>query len=393
MMAFRTPSRGLAFGAIVAVVTFAAGAASAGAPAPFPMPLDSGTRYVAELADGRAELAKAQPEVGRVQQRQQTLQAQYDALTAQLAALDAQEQAAAAQVQAARDRIASSAAKQYVEAGGTRVNAAMEVALNANDMLDLGRNLHILEKSGTHEVDLFSEVDAAHTAIVTQMTGVFAQQASTKHDLDAAIKKVRDLQASLAGAKQRIAEAQNGIARFFRSATTAGSPIMGPNLLSAGNLAAFVRAQGAKPRLTVSLDALAQMYIEEGQKVGVRGDVAFAQSIIETGYFGFRNSMVDPENNNFAGIGACDTCKQGFSFPDARTGVHAQVQLLRVYVDRSVTVGSLPDPLLLPGTLRLGFRGRVQTWWDLTGRWATAPNYGNAIYAVYNRMVAASGRR
>jgi septal ring factor EnvC (AmiA/AmiB activator) len=393
MMASRTPARRLAFVAIVAVVTLAAGAASAAAPAPFPMPLDSGTKYVAELADARAELARAQPEVGRVQQRQQTLQGQYDALTAQLAALDAQEKAAAVQVQAARDRIASSAAKQYVEAGGTRVNAAMEVALNANDMLDFGRNLHILEKSGTHEVDLFSAVDAAHTAIVTQMTGVFGQQASTKRDLDAAIKKVKDLQASLAGAKQRIAEAQSGIARFFRSATTAGSPIMGPNLLSARDLAAFVRAQGAKPQLTVSLDALAQMYIEEGQKVGVRGDVAFAQSIIETGYFGFRNSMVDPENNNFAGIGACDTCKRGFSFPDARTGVRAQVQLLRVYVDRSVTVGSLPDPLLLPGTLRLGFRGRVQTWWDLTGRWATAPNYGNAIYAVYNRMVAASGRR
>ena len=278
----------LAFVAIVAVVTLAAGAAGAAAPAPFPMPLDSGTKYVAELADARAELAKAQPEVGRVQQRQQTLQGQYDALTAQLAALDAQEKAAAVQVQAARDRIASSAAKQYVEAGGTRVNAAMEVALNANDMLDFGRNLHILEKSGTHEVDLFSEVDAAHTAIVTQMTGVFGQQASTKRDLDAAIKKVKDLQASLAGAKQRIAEAQNGIARFFRSATTAGSPIMGPNLLSAGDLAAFVRAQGATPQLTVSLDALAQMYIEEGQKVGVRGDVAFAQSIVETGLFGFR---------------------------------------------------------------------------------------------------------
>ena len=357
------------------------------------MPLDSGTKYVAELADARAELAKAQPEVGRVQQRQQTLQGQYDALTAQLAALDAQEQAAAVQVQAARDRIASSAAKQYVEAGGTRVNAAMEIALNANDVLDLGHNLHILEKSGTHELDLFTLADAAHTAVVTQMTGVFAQQASTKRDLDAAIKKVKDLQASLAGAKQRMAEAQNGIARFFRSATTAASPIMGPNLLSAGDLTAFVRAQGAQPRLSVSLDALAQMYLEEGQKVGVRGDVAFAQSIVETGYFGFRKSMVDPANNNFAGIGACDTCKHGFSFPDARTGVRAQVQLLRVYVDRSVTVGSLPDPLLLPGTLRLGFRGRVQTWWDLTGRWATAPNYGNAIYAVYNRMVAASGRR
>jgi hypothetical protein len=67
------------------------------------------------------------------------------------------------------------------------------------------------------------------------------------------------------------------------------------------------------------------------------------------------------------------------------------MQLLRVYVDREVAVNSLPDPLLLPGTLRLGFRGRVQTWWDLTGRWATASNYGNAVYDLYNRVVAAGG--
>ena len=64
-----------------------------------------------------------------------------------------------------------------------------------------------------------------------------------------------------------------------------------------------------------------------------------------------------------------------------------------IYVDREVDRESLADPLLLPGTLRLGFRGRVQTWWDLTGTWATASNYGNAVYRVYNRMVAASGRR
>ena len=143
----------------------------------------------------------------------------------------------------------------------------------------------------------------------------------------------------------------------------------------------------------MSLDSLARYYIEEGQKLGIRGDVAFAQSIVETGWFRFENSMVDPDDNNFAGIGACDTCDDGFDFPTARAGVRAQLQLLRVYVDPEVTAGSLPDRLLLPGTLNLGFRGRVQTWWDLTGTWATASNYGNVIYRVYNRMVAAGGGR
>jgi hypothetical protein len=69
------------------------------------------------------------------------------------------------------------------------------------------------------------------------------------------------------------------------------------------------------------------------------------------------------------------------------------MQLLRIYVDRSVRPGSLPDRLLLPGTLHLGFRGQVQSWADLTGRWATASNYGRVIYAVYSRMVASRGGR
>ena len=63
------------------------------------------------------------------------------------------------------------------------------------------------------------------------------------------------------------------------------------------------------------------------------------------------------------------------------------MQLLRVYVDPTVTDDSLPDPLLLPGTLRSGFRGRVQSWWDLTGTWATATDYGIRLYDLYMRIV------
>ena len=378
---------------VVSLVALGAHAAAAAGPAPFPMPLDSGTRYVAQAADARADLANAQPEITRTQQRQRTLQAQYDDLAAQVVALTAQEQAAAAAVAEARARIAQVAAQQYMQAGGTRVNATIEAAMNADDMLAMGRNLHILEKSGSHEIDTFALLDAAHTQVVQQLADVTNQRDGVKHDLDAAVARVAKLQASLATARSRLAEAIAGIARFHRAATTAASPIMGPSLLSSGDLAAFVRAHGGTPKLSVSLDALARIYLEEGQKVGVRGDVAFAQSVLETGWFEFNKSMVDPEDNNFAGVGACDTCKGGFHFSDARTGVRAQMQLLRIYVDREVGPQSLADPLLLPGTLRLGFRGRVQTWWDLTGTWATASNYGNAVYAVYNRMVAASGRR
>jgi hypothetical protein len=95
-----------------------------------------------------------------------------------------------------------------------------------------------------------------------------------------------------------------------------------------------VRDSGYQPRLTVSLDELAQLYITEGNNAGVRGDVAFAQSILETGGFNFPGGgQVLINDNNFAGIGACDSCKHGFSFPTAEIGVRAQMQALRIYVD------------------------------------------------------------
>ena len=172
-----------------------------------------------------------------------------------------------------------------------------------------------------------------------------------------------------------------------------------PNVLSAAgygeydgvasNDTAEGRSKNRRIEITLvpTIDELAQYYIEESEKLGIRGDVAYAQSILETGGFSFGGSMVEIPDNNYAGIGACDSCSRGFIFPDARTGVRAQMQLLRVYVDPTVTKDSLPDPLLLPGTLPLGFRGKVQSWWDLTRTSATAKDYGIPVYELYMRIL------
>ena len=185
-------------------------------------------------------------------------------------------------------------------------------------------------------------------AIGRELLEVADQRVEVKERIEAADAHVDDMYALLANAHQRLTEAETELARFLELATTAGSPILGPNKLTAQQLADFVRASGQTPNITVTIDELAQLYIEESEKVGVRGDVAWAQSILETGFFGFEGSMVEPEDNNFAGIGACDSCTRGYRFADARLGVRAQMQLLRVYVDAKVTETSLPDPLLLP---------------------------------------------
>ena len=64
-----------------------------------------------------------------------------------------------------------------------------------------------------------------------------------------------------------------------------GEPIQGPTVLSGEQMAGWIRAKGYNPRIQTSIDDLAQIYVDEGNAEGVRGDFAFAQSVVETGGF------------------------------------------------------------------------------------------------------------
>ena len=54
---------------------------------------------------------------------------------------------------------------------------------------------------------------------------------------------------------------------------------------------------------SVALEVLAVYFIAEGAAEGVAGDVAFIQSIVETGWFRF-GGVIPPSASNFAGLGA-----------------------------------------------------------------------------------------
>ena len=106
--------------------------------------------------------------------------------------------------------------------------------------------------------------------------------------------------------KLAVAEADI-LAEFFgmeSSTETEKTAIMGKAQATAQQMALFCRSKNSTPQLTsCSLEQLAEMFIEEGEAEGVRGDVAFAQSLHETGYFKF-GGIVLPTQNNYAGIGA-----------------------------------------------------------------------------------------
>ena len=130
---------------------------------------------------------------------------------------------------------------------------------------------------------------------------------------------------------------------------TTRTPVMGPSLLTAQQLATWYgqnhgSIQPRIPALHNNVAALAQIFIDEGKAEGVRGDIAFVQSMIETGWLGFAGSQIPPDAYNYAGINAFDGRA---SFPNCRTkdtapsrcmgtpqhGVLMQIQLLRSYAD------------------------------------------------------------
>ena len=194
------------------------------------------------------------------------------------------------------------------------------------------------------------------------------------------------------------------------ASATDGVPVMGPNVLSAAQLANWYRATKRTPAIPVSIDQFTQYYIDEGRAEGVRGDLAFAQSIVETGYLGFVGSIVKPENYNYAGMGACDSCNSGRQFPSAQVGVRAQIQHLKNFADPTSRAARLAHPpvvewygrrstgVLDPALAITNFdtffaKGHAPTWNQMggPGKWASAPSYATAILQVYNRMLVFNG--
>lgn len=166
-----------------------------------------------------------------------------------------------------------------------------------------------------------------------------------------------------------------------------GPTIMGPAVVGATDMAAFVQAKGS-PHPSIDVLALARTFVAEGRSEGVRGDLAFVQAIIETGWFSYRNSMVDPEDHNYAGIGACDSCSDGYGYASMELGVRAQVQLLRAYAEPDLTSADYANPPVRTVPERLGVRGCCSTWMGLSGVWATGPGYGQKILKLYDDLVA-----
>ena len=139
-----------------------------------------------------------------------------------------------------------------------------------------------------------------------------------------------------------------------------------------------------------SIEAFCQMYIDEAAAEGVRPEVAFAQTMKETGFLQYGGDA-HIEQFNFAGLVTTGNGVPGNSYPDVRTGIRAQIQHLKAYATDDALNGTCVDDRY--AYVKKGSAPYVQ-WLGQQENpeglgWATGENYGYDIVDMIKDMTDA----
>jgi len=283
------------------------------------------------------------------------------------------QQDAQTQLDAARQQLGSTAAYAFMHAGG-----ADFVAVLQGDSTGGGSERELFAASVDHHQQ--QVVDARNALADAGDARDSAQQADDQARQAAADQ---DAQVSAAGSALDDAHRELATAIADENRPTTDSSwklsIEGPTTFTAAELAQWYDLQAHGSQATEPIADLAASYVDQGTAEGVRGDMAFAQSIHETGWFANNDTIIA---NNFAGIGHCSDCPGGFPFATPDVGVLAQIQLLKSYAEPKPTYN-------LPRADKKvnGPAGCCPTWTELGGVWASDTNYGPHILAYYAQML------
>lgn len=121
-------------------------------------------------------------------------------------------------------------------------------------------------------------------------------------------------------------------------------------------------------------------YIKHSKAEGINHDIAFVQMCLETGFLKF-GGIVLPEQNNFCGLGAINENTKGAYFETREMGIIAHIQHLKAYASSEELNLKLVDP-----RFEYVKRGSVKTFYELTGKWAIDPQYGQKLENLLSRL-------
>ena len=167
--------------------------------------------------------------------------------------------------------------------------------------------------------------------------------------------------------------------------------IMGTAVATTAQMQAYIKQ--VNPSVAQSVIDMIPLYLSEGKAEGVRGDIAFAQSCLETGNFGFSQSAVTLDQNNFAGMGVTQNGMKGLSFATPQLGIRCQIQHLKAYACTDAMVNKNIDPRFkyvtrgsAPYVEYLGIQENPKG----VG-WAAGAGYGAKILTILKKITGVSG--
>lgn len=160
--------------------------------------------------------------------------------------------------------------------------------------------------------------------------------------------------------------------------------IVGEAVATAAQMVAYIKAK--RPGVEQSVIDMIPLYLSEGLTEGIAGDIAFAQSCVETGNFAFPQDTckVTLAQNNFAMMGVVAADSKGESFATPQIGIRAQIQHLKAYANSDALRGECVDPrfkyVVRGSAPYVEWLGQQE---NPNGKgWATAKGYGDRILAV-----------
>lgn len=338
-------------------------------------PADPNARAVALAID----LTRASARLGAIDREAADVTTRLAAAEAALQAAQQQLTAAQAELQSALDRLQGRAVTSY-RLGGAPLDPVLDT-----DRLE---SLAVVKKYANAAAAVDNTDVERLRDQVAELTSVRDAAAAEQQSLSARAAELTTARATVAAQVQTL---EASLAQL------GGVPVMGTSVLTAAQIAAWFASTGARANLPAgtTIADLAQIYLDEGAAERLRGEIAFAQSIVETG------SFRETRGNNYSGIGNCDSCGgKGMLFPTPTDGVRAQIQLLRSYADadsRAANLAHPPDPTLFGANPvaaatrydNFFLKGKVPLWNQMGGgNWATDPTYAAKVLAVYGRMLA-----
>ena len=223
----------------------------------------------------------------------------------------------------------------------------------------------------------------------TNMSAVLVEQGFLTNNVDAGLLKQNSFKEKLVEAMlQGIVLALNLQIDVPNMPPIQGTPILGAPQASVSQAQQWAKDRGAHPNF---ID-IAAVYWSIGRQIGIRPEVAYAQSAKETA-FGRYGGVVSPEMNNWAGIktrqgGANEDINAHERFASPEDGVRAHFNHLAAYTG----LNPLGEPHGRYHTvMSLSWAGSVRTVEELGGKWAPNPDYGASIVRDYLNGIVGVG--